>query len=632
MSGNSLFSHASTIILAALLLTACGGDENSSPLAGSGNSGAGNEQGQPSETAQSDAASIQLITDSPQIGTSGNDTATVTAIVKSSGGVVLENSPVQFSSSSATLNVFSNTTDANGRASVEVSAQGSTENRQISVASTSGDASSSITINVTGTGITLSGPNSVPLNQDTSFTAKLTDSDGNPITGETIGIESSANNAVSPSTVQSNASGSANFIYNASSAGPDTLTVRAFESGNTVSASSSISVSGEDFDFVTPTADQEIPLNTPQTIEVEWSINGAPVADGSEVQFSATRGQFTPADGIAFTSGGTATVQIESNNAGLSSIAAITENGPTIQTGLEFVASTVDAINLQATKTQISPNQSTEITATVRDPNGNLEKNSPISFRLNDNTGGELSSSTATTNSQGQAQVTYSSGATTSAKDGITVTASNSNGISDFVTLTVAGQALRINLGTGNEIEELNTTTYVQPWTAIVTDANGNAASNQVVELSVTPISYIKGIYRAPDEAAGDPAGRWIYQPAASCPSEDLNNNGSLDDGEDANANGNLDPDPSAATPSTVATSASGTADFDLTYLKSECTWITVELSAVTRVGGTESDATRRFTLPCLVSDLAFAPTNPVDPAPGTESPYGSAASCSDSN
>lgn len=628
MLGNSLFSHASTIIFATLLLTACGGDENSTPLAGSGNNGAGSGGEQAS---QSNAASIQLITDSPRIGTSGNDSATVTAIVKSGGGVVLENAPVQFSSSSATLNVLSDTTDSNGRASVEVSAQGSTENRQISVTSASGSTSSSITIDVTGTEITLSGPSSVPLNQGTSFTAKLTDSDGNPITGETLNIESSANNAVSPSTVQSDASGSSSFVYNASSAGTDTLTVRAFESGNSVSASSSISVSGEDFEFVTPTADQEIPLNTSQTIEVEWSINGTPVADGSEVQFSATRGQFTPANGIALTSGGTAAVQIQSNNAGFSSIAAITENGPTIQTGVEFVASTVDSINLQASKTQISPNQSTEITATVRDPNNNLVKNSTINFSLNDNTGGELSSSTATTNSQGQAQVTYSSGATTSAKDGITVTASHSNGISDLVTLTVAGQALRINIGTGNEIEELNTTTYVQPWTVIVTDANGNAASNQVVELSVTPIFYTKGLYRAPDEEAGEPS-RWIFEPATSCPSEDLNNNGSLDVGEDANANGNLDPDPSAATPSTVATSASGTADFDLTYLKSECSWITVELSAVTRVGGTESDATRRFTLPCLVSDLAYAAANPVDPAPGTQSPYGATASCSNSN
>ncbi|MDI9246737.1 Ig-like domain-containing protein [Marinobacter sp. CHS3-4] len=632
MSGKILARAA--IILLALIMAACGGDENSSALAGpanSGGSGSGDGSGS-DQTASTTAASIQLLSNTTQIGTAGNNSATVTAIVKNSGGVVLTDTPIEFSSPTATLNIQSNFTDDNGRATVEVSAQGSPENRQLTITATSGSATASINISVAGTEITLSGPSSVPLNQDTVFTAKLTDSDNNPISGQSVTISSNANNSVTPASSQTDSSGSVNFTYNASSAGSDTLTVGAYSGASRVTASVEISISGEDFEFVTPTSGQEILLNTPQTIEVTWSINGSPVADGSEVQFSATRGQLTPADGIATTTGGTASVQIQSNNAGLSSIAALTENGPTIQTDVEFVASTVDSINLQANKTQISPNQSTEITATVRDPNNNLVKNAAINFTLNDITGGQLSSSTATTNSQGQAQITYSSGSTTSAKDGITVTASHSSGASDALTLTVAGEALRINLGTGNKISAPSTTTYTKPWTVIVTDANGNAASNQLVELSVTPISYTKGIYRAPDTDAGEPDSRWIFEPSTSCPSEDVNNNGTLDAGEDANGNGSLEPFPSAATPTTVTTSSSGIADFDLTFLQSECSWVTVELSAVTRVGGTESDATQRFSLPCLASDLAYNESNPVSPSPGEVSPYGSSASCSDSN
>ncbi|AZR40328.1 Ig-like domain-containing protein [Marinobacter salarius] len=628
MSGKILVR--ATVTTLALLLAACGGDDSSSPLAGSGNGSGGNGSGDGSgQPTDSNAASIQLITDSPQIGTAGTDTARITAIVKSSGGVVLSDVPVQFSSPTATINVINNTTDDTGRAAADVSAQGSPENRQITISASSGTASSSINLGVSGTGLSLSGPASVPLNQNTTFTAKLTDSSGNPIAGETIRIESSQNNSISPASVQSSASGSANFVYNASSAGDDTLTVRAFSGAGLVTAASDISVSGEDFEFVTPTQGQEVLLNTPQTIEVSWSINGSPVADGSEVQFSATRGQFTPANGIALTSGGIASIQIQSDDAGLSPIAASTTNGPTIQTSVEFVAFDVNSINLQATKTQISPNQSTEITASVRDPNDNFVKNSTINFSLQDNTGGQLSSSVATTNSQGQAQVTYFSGTSTSAKDGITVTASHANGTSDTLALTVGGQALRITLGTGNEISEPNTTTYSQPWTAIVNDANGNAAANQLVELSVTPISYVKGKYRPPVESDGEPTGRWIFEPAVSCPSEDINNNGSLDTGEDTNANGTLEPDSSATTPTTATTSASGTADFNLTYLQSECSWVTVELTAVTRVGGTESDATQRFSLPCLADDLAYNENNPVTPAPGTSSPYGEAADCS---
>jgi len=188
MSGKILVR--ATVTTLALLLAACGGDDSSSPLAGSGNGSGGNGSGDGSgQPTDSNAASIQLITDSPQIGTAGTDTARITAIVKSSGGVVLSDVPVQFSSPTATINVINNTTDDTGRAAADVSAQGSPENRQITISASSGTASSSINLGVSGTGLSLSGPASVPLNQNTTFTAKLTDSSGNPIAGETIRIE-----------------------------------------------------------------------------------------------------------------------------------------------------------------------------------------------------------------------------------------------------------------------------------------------------------------------------------------------------------------------------------------------------------------------------------------------------------
>src|SRR5690606_3684339 len=124
-------------------------------------------------------------------------------------------------------------------------------------------------------------------------------------------------------------------------------------------------------------------------------------------------------------------------------------------------------------------------------------------------------------------------------------------------------------------------TTYQQPWTVIVTDASGNAQANKTVQLSVTPTEYVKGIYDAPDIANGEPDGQWQYEPAVECVSEDVNQNGSLDAGEDANNNGKLEPDASAATPMEVVTNADGIADFNLTYFKSQCSWIGVELRAV---------------------------------------------------
>ncbi|MDX1757553.1 MAG: Ig-like domain-containing protein [Marinobacter sp.] len=631
MSGNFLAS-ASALSLA-FFLAACGGNESSDSLSGLSNNSNSSNNSSGQDGNSSAAASIHLITASPQIGSAGSDQTEITAIVKDDGGVTLSGVPVNFSANDATITVINDTTDELGTVNAVVSAQGSKANRTAEVTATASQTSASTMVSIVGTSITLDGPTTIPLNQPTNYSIKLRDSAGDPIADQTINIQSSANNSISPSTGTSDSNGSMSFTYEAASGGEDTLTVRAFEGDSMVSDALTLSISPDTFVFESPEANQEIPLNTSQTIEVSWETNGTPVADGSEIQFSATRGTLTPANGLALTSGGKASVQIESNNAGLSSIAAApTSGGPTIQTSVEFVATTPSSIYLQASKTQISPEQSTDITATIRDANDNLVKNASVNFQLNDSTGGYLSSSTGTTDSQGQTQVTYFAGSSTSSKDGVEVTATVGGSLTDSVYLTVGGQALRINIGTGNEISEASTTVYSQPWTVIVTDANGNAAGDQLVELSVTSVSYVKGIYDAPDTDAGEPDGRWHFEPATVCASEDVNNNGSLDTGEDTNSNGSLEPNSSAATPSTVTTSSDGIADFDLTYLKSECSWVEVNLRAVTRVGGTESDASQQFTLPCLAADLAYNSSNPIAPAPGTVSPYGSAASCADPN
>jgi hypothetical protein len=363
-------------------------------------------------------------------------------------------------------------------------------------------------------------------------------------------------------------------------------------------------------------------------VTVRWEQDGSPVPDGTEIQFSASRGSFTPASGLVTTTGGEATIEITSTTAGPALIEAVpSSGGPTVERSVEFIAEVPAKIRLQAERTQLAPGESTSVTATVQDPNDNLVKNALVKFNLLDSTNGALSSSSAVTNSQGIARVTYTAGGRSSEKDGVTIT-TETNGITAIETLTIGGQALRISLGTGRELEELSTTTYIQPWTVIVTDTNGNAQANKNVELSITPLSYAKGTYDAPDTDAGEPSGRWTYNEAITCPSEDVNRNGSLDAGEDANNNGTLEPNATATTPTSVITTENGIANFDLAYLKSECSWVEVELKAVTTVNGTESDTRQTFWLSCLASDLAYNESNPIKPAPGNESPYGSAANC----
>ena len=217
--------------------------------------------------------------------------------------------------------------------------------------------------------------------------------------------------------------------------------------------------------------------------------------------------------------------------------------------------------------------------------------------------------------------MTYNASSSSSSKDGVTITAAiTGTAITKDVSLTVGGQALRINLGTGNEIDGDSLTLYKAPWTVIVTDANGNAAPSRNVQLSVVPVRYFKGQYAKP---VGEDTWYPNYSVAGGCTAEDANNNGILDTGEDANGNGQLDPDPSATVPANITTGTDGTADFSLTYLKSECSWIQVNLTATTNVQGTESGATKQFILPCTADDL-----NSSSPPGGLPSPYGTASDC----
>jgi len=110
----------------------------------------------------------------------------------------------------------------------------------------------------------------------------------------------------------------------------------------------------------------------------------------------------------------------------------------------------------------VSPSEQSTITAKVRDPAGNLVKNAIVVFQLDDITGGSLSAAQAPTNSQGEASVIYTASTTTSASNGVTITAfvQGAAAVSDSVNVTVASRELFISIGTGNEIFEPDSARY----------------------------------------------------------------------------------------------------------------------------------------------------------------------------
>lgn len=603
------------ILLLLLLLAACGGDDD----------GVFSPGGDKNPDAVV-TGNVQLLTSTPRIG-SGTKGATLTALVKDKNGILLEDVPVTFSSNNnGTLQVIRGTTNESGSAEALLTSPGDFRNRILTVTATAGASSTSLNIEVAGTTLTVAGPKSVPLGDQVQYTLSLKDADSSGIFNETVSV-SSARNSISSSSLTTDKSGDVYITLDASTGGLDTLSASALS--NSISTALEVDVSADSFTFVAPSAN-EIDLNTVTPVTIEWMVDGNPVADGEAVSFSTTRGVLSSF--TANTTGGSASVSIQANNAGAAIITATAPGGLSTQRSIEFVATVPHTIVAKSEKSQLGIGEQTEITAVVRDPSNNLVKNQTVSFQLTDTSGGTISTGESITNSQGVARTVYTAGSSTSAIDGVEIRTSvkSNDTIRDTVYLTVAQSSSRISLGTGNEIEEPTTTTYIHPFVVFVTDATGAPIVNTDVELSLIPTGYRKGRYDPTDlEPKDGTLDVWRPTYSASCGSEDVNKNGILDAGEDFNSNGTLEPTTPGSVPGSVTTGADGSAHFGLSYPQSHCSWTEVKLQAKVRVDGTENSSSETFVLSCLASDLNDLE---ISPPGGRDSLYGTAASCGDPN
>jgi hypothetical protein len=252
--------------------------------------------------------------------------------------------------------------------------------------------------------------------------------------------------------------------------------------------------------------------------------------------------------------------------------------------------------------------------------------------------GGEtLSPGTAITNAGGNASITFTSGSSVSAQDGVVIRASllSDPAIYADTTLTIGKQAASIILGNTNKISKVSVAGleigYALPFSILVVDNNGNPIENATVDLGIYPLYF----YTGPLSAEVFYTGKFK--------NEDINRNGLLDpakdeipaedgargwsdsmalptdptdaiwyDGsEDALANicidpnledevdpctsyipnGKLDPSGVVTIPENVVTDQDGLAAFQIKYAKAYGRWVDVEITATTLVSGDHSTA-----------------------------------------
>ncbi len=632
--------HGWAVLLATALLAGCGGS--------GGDSGSGTTP-PPSGPVP---ASIELISSLVTLRSSGADTANLTAIVKDVNNVVIAGATVNFATTvgGGSLSVTQPVTDSTGSAKATLGTPNNPENRAITVTATVAGTtiSDTLTINVTGSQLTLTSPAGMASGDTANLTFALRDADGIGISGQAITLTSARGNGFNPIVPTTGATGGATVAYTATTAGTETITATALN--GTVVATANFTISSETFTLVKTAPAGDIPLSGSGTIQLTWSNASGPVSDN--VTFTTTRGTVDGVGSVtkATNASGIATVTVAATNAGPAVITASTAAGPTGQLSIEFIATAPTAISVDASPTSIGPGgQQSTINAVVRDAVGNLVKNQTVIFSLSDTTGGSIFPASAVTDSSGLASTTYTSSNTASAQNGVVITGTvQGTALSDSAALTVAQTPLFISIGTGNSLQEPDSSSYLKEFIVFITDSNGVARPNQTFTASVVPLpndgsanpdpgvpdsaAYMKGIHVWTGTA-------WAQSYSSFCRNEDTDLDGVLDAGEDFNSQ-----TPPQLTPgnqvaidasSSFVTNASGRATIKLLYAQQYAYWMQVRIRITAAVSGTESFADQKYVLEGITSDFNrdnVAPPGRVYPDNSVGSPFGRAVSCANAN
>jgi hypothetical protein len=571
--------------------------------------------------------SLELFASSIQLASSGSDEIELIAVVKSEQNILLSEVPVTFSADqNASITVVNSASGVDGTSRAILTTQNNRENREINITASSGQLSQSITVRVVGTEVNINGASSVILNDSAPLTFVLSDSDGQGIAGQTLTLSASLGTLDNEAPV-TNSNGQVTVNYTATTSGLAVINASALNA----SASLDISIQQDDFGFSDlPTGGLD--LNTDQQIRLRWFKNNQPFANGT-VRVTSSRGTIVVPGGVGNTATtnaqGFATVIIRSAFAGPASVSAIgtdnTGNEVTARATLEFVATVVDSIFVDATPDLIGPEgQTATVTAVVRDAVGNLVKGKAVNFRLfADSTGGSISPNTAITDSNGIASTVYSSNAVSS-EDGVTIEA-ESDGVTAITSITVGDRAFDISLGTGNEINVPDQSSYSKEFAIFVTDAAGRPIQNAALTASsTTPLidAYRKGFW------VWDETARIYFSViTATCQNEDVNRNGRLDIGEDTNGDGQLTPGNVSSVnfrDNVTRTDANGQATIELRYARQFGGWVSTVLGVFGQSSGTESSELQLYGLGVASDDL----TEETSPPP--PNPYGQSGNCND--
>ncbi|MGB0845498.1 MAG: hypothetical protein ACPGSM_02190 [Thiolinea sp.] len=562
-------------------------------------------------------ADLEVAASSRQLGSNGAEPVVISAVVKDKNNNTLKDVDVQFAvDNNGTIEPDEGIADSSVKTAKLTPGLNRPENRTLLVTVTAGNQVRTVEIEVTGTVVQLDGPERIVINTPTQFVAKLKDSTGAGLPYQLVDLQSSGGNMIGATSdlgFYTDDDGEITFTVTASGSGTDTIMAAALGA----KYSHNISVSGDEFTL--ESANQEINVETDEAVNLLWKHDGVAQV-GKQINLTATRGAVP--NNVTTDAEGKASFSLNSSTAGGTVVTAVdTETGLTTSMVREFVAIAPKYLSVQSEQGNIGPEEQTTVFALVRDVNDNPVKNQKVTFNLYDAVNGNLSSSIATTDSLGRASVVYTAGNATSAKDGVVIVATLQSNptITDELALTVGKRALRIVLGADEELEESGVF-YQKSYGVIVTDSAGNPVPDKAVDFTLIPTHYHKGYMVCDAETQS-----WVPQYNFwGCPSEDVDNDGWLDENEDYNGSGALEPTHTATVNTKTITDQEGKATVQVTYPQSQALWSRLRLIATISDEGSEYFETAEFDLPVAGPDVDTCDRSP----PNSASPYGAASSC----
>lgn len=604
------------------------------------------------------ATQLDLTADQYTLNTNGTDSTTLTIVTRNASNAAIADVVVNLSASAGVLSTSQVTTDATGTATAIFYSGPEKSNQVVTITASAGTLTKTLPITLVGTTLSLTSAKSSLLagaGDSTTLTVKASDSTNQPIAGQVVTLTSTMGNTLTagttsaPSvTVTTNVNGTATATLTAlATPGTDTITASALGA----STSLAINITNAAFSFTSPAENSTLPVSTSTNLQVTWTdATGAPVT-GQTVNFTASAGTFAgslPAGSAVTDGAGVATISYTASGTATAADIVASSGSESATLHLLIVATDPSQLSLQASPTVLGPSiggvtASSTITATVRNPSGQLVANETVVFNLISGPGGGegLSPGTAVTDAGGKASVTFTSGSAVSAQNGVKIRATllSNPAIYADTTLTIAQSAASIILGSTNKISLVSVggleIGYALPFSILVVDINGNPIKDATVSLGLYPLYFYTGL--------SDLLWTGKYK------NEDVNRNGILDPGEDGArgwsdpfaattdpideiwvngsegivatlassaawtptsvANGILDPLGVASIPATVVTDADGLAAFQVKYPKSYGNWISVEIKASTQVSGSQSTAKIETFLDVLEGDTPFSPS-----------------------